>query len=82
MMQEYAPWIALAAAMVGTIAGYFMGYRTGRIEGELAALKATRSRQRSSSRGLNSESKHTDSYSSERSKRDELELGHTIRGVR
>lgn len=40
----YAPWIALACGILGMMIGYFMGYRTGRIAGELAALKAVRSR--------------------------------------
>jgi len=44
MLEEYAPWIALLSAIGGMMVGYFMGYRTGRIAGELAALKSTRSR--------------------------------------
>lgn len=41
---EYAPWIALGCGVIGMLIGYFMGYRTGRIAGELAALKAKRIR--------------------------------------
>ena len=44
MLETYAPWIALAAGIIGIMAGYFLGYRTGRTEAELAMLKATRGR--------------------------------------
>ena len=44
MLETYAPWIALAAGIIGIMAGYFLGYRTGRTEAELAILKATRGR--------------------------------------
>lgn len=44
MDAAYAPWIALACGIIGMLIGYFMGYRTGRIAGELAILKSSRSR--------------------------------------
>lgn len=44
MDPAYAPWIALACGIIGMLIGYFMGYRTGRIAGELAILKSSRPR--------------------------------------
>lgn len=57
----YAPWIALACGLVGMIIGYFMGYRTGRIAGELVALKSVRSRRERSREGK----RHTMGYGGE-----------------
>ena len=51
ILEQYAPWIALLSAIGGMMIGYFMGFRTGRIAGELAALNSTRSR-RDRSRSL------------------------------
>ena len=41
-MEDWASLIAVAAAFVGLVIGYFMGYRSGSVSGELAALKSLR----------------------------------------
>ena len=41
-VEDWASLIAVAAAFVGLVIGYFMGYRSGSVSGELTALKSLR----------------------------------------
>jgi hypothetical protein len=43
-MDQMATLVSLGSAFVGLIAGYFVGYRSGQVAGELAALKSMQHR--------------------------------------
>jgi homogentisate 1,2-dioxygenase len=43
-MDQMATLVSFGSAFVGLIAGYFVGYRSGQVAGELAALKSMQHR--------------------------------------
>jgi hypothetical protein len=43
-MDQIATLVCFGSAFVGLIAGYFVGYRSGQVAGELAALKSMQHR--------------------------------------
>jgi hypothetical protein len=43
-MDQIAMWISVVCLLIGLICGYFVGYRSGAVAGELAALKSMRHR--------------------------------------
>ncbi len=49
-MEQLGTLISVSIGLVGLIAGYFLGYRSGAVAGELAALKSMRRHDRHESR--------------------------------
>ncbi len=43
-MDQMATLVGIGSAFLGLIAGYFVGYRSGQVAGELAALKSMQHR--------------------------------------
>ena len=43
-VEQFASLIGVGAGLAGLIIGYFIGYRSGSVAGELAALKSVRQR--------------------------------------
>jgi hypothetical protein len=59
-VEQWTSVIVSAAGFIGLIVGYFIGYRSGQVAGELSAMKSMRSHRNGSSRRSLRPAEHAD----------------------